>query len=405
MPPTQHRPVRLLTLPLLLLALLASLLLATAPQAGAATPPQRILLAGQSTKAAWDDMSTVTDAPAGGSVYYEVASGTWVSPAHRDYAAFLASQGRTVQIGISWKDNPPGYTGGDRAARSRAVTQELADGRYTDRFATLIAFVNQYPQATFLLRIDYEVSSAYHCTDSSCSSYKGAFARIRSLIGGQKRQGNVQYVYHPVRGEYAQLYPGDAVTDRIGVSVFAHELCLPIYDHGYLWNGTPPNNYDTGTLQCRNPYIGTDSWGNPAAIWKNWDYDGNVLGMMKFTKDHGKTMIVSEGGMMNFTADNGATDGMEQARGALWMQRLFGLLNYNGPIPNQSGTYDLSRVVTAVTYIDLDFRYGWDAVPDGTFDFPPDTTWFVDGRISRYAAARTAFCQGLAANGFTTHCR
>ncbi|WP_405014689.1 hypothetical protein [Kitasatospora sp. NBC_01539] len=405
MPPTLHRPVRLTTLPLLLLALLASLLLATAPQAGAATPPQRILLAGQSTKASWDDLSTVTDAPAGGSVYYEVASGTWVSPAHRDYAAFLASQGRTVQIGISWKDNPPGYTGGDRAARSRAVTQELANGQYTDRFATLIAFVNQYPQATFLLRVDYEVSSAFHCTDSSCSSYKGAFARIRSLIDGRKRQGNVQYVYHPVRGEYAQLYPGDTVVDRIGVSIFAHELCLPIYDHGYLWNGTPPNNYDTGTLQCRNPYIGTDGWGNPAAIWKNWDYDGNVLGMMKFTKDHGKTMIVSEGGMMNFTADNGATDGMEQARGALWMQRLFGLLNYSGPIPNQSGTYDLSRVVTAVTYIDLDFRYGWDAVPDGTFDFPPDTTWFVDGRISRYAAARTAFCQGLAANGFTTHCR
>ncbi|WP_282204424.1 hypothetical protein [Kitasatospora fiedleri] len=127
--------------------------------------------------------------------------------------------------------------------------------------------------------------------------------------------------------------------------------------------------------------------------------------MMKFARDHGKTMIVSEGGMMNFTADNGATDGLEQARGALWVQRLFGLLDYRGPIPNQPGTYDLSRVITAVTYIDLDFRYGWDAVPDGTFDFPPDSTWFVDGRISRYGAARTAFCQGLAGTGFTTRCR
>lgn len=130
-----------------------------------------------------------------------------------------------------------------------------------------------------------------------------------------------------------------------------------------------------------------DGWGNPAAVRKNWDYDGNVLGMM------------------NFTTDNGATDGLEQTRGAQGMQRLFGLLDYSGPIPDQSGTYDLSQVITAVTCIDLDFRYGWDAVPDGTFDFRPDSTWFVDGRISRCTTARTALCQGLAANGFTTQCR
>ncbi|GAA1118806.1 hypothetical protein [Kitasatospora arboriphila] len=220
--------------------------------------------------AAWDDLAGFTDAPAGGSVYYELASGTWVSTAHRDYATFLASQGPTIRIGISWKDNPPGYTGGDRAARSRAVTQELADGQYADRFTTLIDFVNRYPAATFLLRIDYEVSSAYHCTDASCSSYKGAFARIRSLVDGRRRQADVGYVYHPVRGEYAQLYPGDGQVDRIGVSVFAHEPCLPIHDRGYLWNGTPPTNYDTAALQCRNPYIGTDGWGNPAAVWQNW---------------------------------------------------------------------------------------------------------------------------------------
>ncbi|WP_030264725.1 hypothetical protein [Streptomyces sp. NRRL B-24484] len=109
--------------------------------------------------------------------------------------------------------------------------------------------------------------------------------------------------------------------------------------------------------------------------------------------------------MTNFTADNGATDGLEPVRGNLWVKRLFGLLNYNGPIPNQSGSHDLSRVITAVTYVDLDFRHGWDAVPDGTLDFPPDSTWFVDGRLSRYTDARTSFCQGLAAGGFTTRCR
>ncbi|XVU27969.1 hypothetical protein ACQPZJ_13255 [Actinoplanes sp. CA-054009] len=368
----------------------------------------RSLFIGQSTKASWDDYTSFAASPSGGSVYYEVKSGTWVNTGHRDYATFLARQGKAIQVGISWKDNPPGFTGGDeqaKAARSRQVTAELAAGAYAAQFDTLIAFINAYPQATFDLRLDYEVSSFYHCTDASCSSYKNAFARIRALIDSRKRQGNVAYVFHPVRGEYEQMYPGDAAVDWIGVSVFAHELCLPIHDNGtYYYNGTPPQNYDTSTMQCRNAYIGTDSSGNPAAVWKNWDYDGNVLKMMKFARDHGKPMIVSEAGMMNFTAGPGDTRGLEQQRGDLWVRRLFGLLDYRGPIPNTAGTHDLSGVIKAVVYIDLDFRYGWDGIADGSFDFPVDSTWFVDGRLSQYAAARTSFCQGLAARQFTTPC-
>ncbi|MEV6965124.1 carbohydrate-binding protein [Hamadaea sp. NPDC051192] len=372
------------------------------------SPPNagRLLLAGQSSSSAYADLDSVVTSPDGGSVYYEVRSGTWATTTHRDYAELLAGQGKAVQVGISWKDNPPGFPGGDeaaKAARSRAVTQELANGQYAANFATLIQFVNAHPSSVFYLRLDYEVSSYYHCTDSSCASYKNAFARIRQTISGQTH-GNVRFVFHPVRGEYEQLYPGDAVVDWIGVSVFAHELCLPIYDHGYLYNGTPPQNYDTSTLQCRNAYIGKDQYGNDAAVWANFDYDGNVLKMMKYAKDHGKPMIVAESGLMNFTADNGDTAGLEPVRGDTWMRRLFGLLAYNGPIPNLSGSYDLSGVIQAVVYIDLDFRYGWDGVDDGSFDFAPDTTWFVDGRVSRYAAARSSFCAGLAARGFAARC-
>ncbi|GGK91775.1 hypothetical protein [Mangrovihabitans endophyticus] len=370
--------------------------------AGTAADGGRLLLAGQSTRAAWDDLSSVTQDPAGGSVYYEVGSGDWVSAAHRDYATFLAQRGAVVQVGISWKDNPPGLTPGDDvAARSRQVTAEIAQGRHADRFTNLITFMNRFPAATFALRLDYEVSSYYHCTDASCASYKGAFARLHTLLAG----GNRRFVFHPVRGEFAQLYPGDAVVDWIGVSIFAHELCLPVYDNGYLYNGTPPQNYDTGTLQCRNAYVGTDQYGHPAARWANFDYDGNVLAMMKFAQDHGKPMIVSESGMMNFTADGGDTSGLEPLRGDLWVRRLFALMNYRGPIPAMAGTYDLSGVIRAVVYIDLDLRYGWDGVPDGSFDFPPNSTWFADGRLSRYTSARQSFCAGLANAGFTTRCR
>ncbi|MEV6303318.1 hypothetical protein AB0M02_28165 [Actinoplanes sp. NPDC051861] len=369
-------------------------------QAPAGAAPDRLLFIGQSTRTSWDDYTSFAAAPAGGSVYYEVKSGTWVSTGHRDYATFLARQGRAIQIGISWKDNPPGFNGGDeqvKAARSRAVTAEIGAGQYAAQFDNLINFVNAYPNARFHLRLDYEVSSFYHCTDASCSSYKSAFSRLRSLIDGRKRQNNVVYVFHPVRGEYQQMYPGDAVTDWIGVSIFAHELCLPIYDNGYHYNG------QTTTLQCRDAYIGTDSWGNPAAVWKDWDYDGNVLKMMKFAKDHGKPMILSEAGMMNFTGGSD-TRGLEPARGDLWVKRLFGLMDYRGPLPNTAGTHDLSTVIKAAVYIDLDFRYGWDGVQDGSFDFPVNSTWFVDGRLSQYSTARTSFCQGLLARGFTTPC-
>ncbi|GIF98714.1 RICIN domain-containing protein [Catellatospora citrea] len=387
----------------------AALTAVAAPATAATFAPGngRLLFIGQSTQASWNDYNSFAQPPAGGSVYYEVKSGTWVNNGHRDHATWLAQQGKMIQVGVSWKDNPPGFSGGDenaKAARSRAVTQEIADGRHAAQFTNLINFMNAYPQAKFFLRLDYEVSTFYHCTDASCASYRNAFARLRSLIDAGTTPDNVTYVFHPVRGEYEQLYPGDAVTDWIGVSVFAHELCLPIYDNGYLYNGTPPQNYDTGALQCRNAYLGKDGNGNDTAIWKNWDHDGNVLKMMKFAKDHGKPMIVSESGMMNFTDNGGDTAGLEAARGETWVRRLFSLMNYVGPLPNTSGTYDLSSVIKAATYIDLDFRYGWDGIDDGSFDFPVNSTWFVDGRLSRYTGAKNAFCTGLADRAFTTTC-
>jgi hypothetical protein len=97
--------------------------LGAAPARAASDAPQ--LFAGQSTQAARDDDTSFAHAPAGGSVYYEPRSGDWVSAGQRSYATFLASQGKSVQVGVSWKENPPGFAGGDenaKAARSRQVT-------------------------------------------------------------------------------------------------------------------------------------------------------------------------------------------------------------------------------------------------------------------------------------------
>ncbi|MEU6110345.1 hypothetical protein ABZ853_18315 [Streptomyces albidoflavus] len=379
---------------------------ATAPAGETAAAAPELLL-GQSSRGAWDDFHSFGQDADGGSVYYELRSGDWGSPAHREYAELLAEQGKTVQVGISWKDNPPGFEGGGedaKAARSREVTAEIAAGGHTAALDRLVEFADAHPAARFTLRLDYEVSGYYHCTDASCSSYKDAFAQLTRHLDARSAAGNLEYVFHPVRGEFEAMYPGDTVVDWIGVSTFAHELCLPIYDRAYLYNGTPPQNYDVAARQCRNAYIGTDEHGNPAAVWRNFDHDGNVLKLLKFAKDHGKPVVLAEAGLMNFTADAGTTHGLEEERGEEWVRRLFSLLTYEGPIPNLPGTHDLRGVVQAVAYINLDFRYGWDGVDDGSFDFAPDTTWFVDARLSRLPGARGAFCEGLEANGFRARC-
>nr|BFE61412.1 hypothetical protein GCM10020063_059380 [Dactylosporangium thailandense] len=59
------------------------------------------MFVGQSTKTAWDDYASFGAAPSGGSVYYEVKSGTWVNQGHKDYATFLAQQGKMIQVGVS----------------------------------------------------------------------------------------------------------------------------------------------------------------------------------------------------------------------------------------------------------------------------------------------------------------
>src|SRR5215472_11549754 len=119
-------------------ALVVVAVLGSAP-AQAATDARQLFI-GQSTQAAWNDYTSFAHPPAGGSVYYELRSGDWVSAGQKSYATFLASQGKSVQVGISWKDNPPGFTGGDenaKAAQSRAVTASLAAGGYTAQFQTL----------------------------------------------------------------------------------------------------------------------------------------------------------------------------------------------------------------------------------------------------------------------------
>ncbi|WP_341676133.1 RICIN domain-containing protein [Niveibacterium sp. SC-1] len=396
------------------LALAAATAVTPVSAASFAPANGKLFLIGQSNKAAWDNWVTIGGEPAGGSIYYEVKSaafnkGLGNAPIHQQYADFISGKsGKFIQVGVSWKDNPPGWNGDDavKVQASQAATAALANGTYLSNFDNLINYINAHGGTKFLLRLDYEVSRAFHCTDSSCSSYKNAFNRIATYIRGKNTAANVAFVYHPVRGEFDKLYPGDANVDWIGLSTFNHELCMPIYNQTqYLYNGTPGVGFDTAANKCKGYILVRDANGNNNAQPYNFDYDFNVLAMVKFSKDHGKPMIYSESSPMNFQQGQNSNGTDSDALAATWANRYFALMNYNGPLPNQVGNYDLSGVIKAVVYMNLDLRYGWDGYyGQSSFAFPFDDMWFNNVEVSRYNAYKTAFCNGLSANGFLTTC-
>ena len=76
----------------------------------------------------------------------------------------------------------------------------------------------------YLLRVDYEVSGNLHANTNPSqfdpatfdfTAYPKAFAHVRQIVLGTLP--NVDFVFHAVRSQAKQLYPGDAVTDWIGL--------------------------------------------------------------------------------------------------------------------------------------------------------------------------------------------
>ena len=90
------------------------------------------------------------------------------------------------------------------------------------------------------MRIEYEVSTnlfantnptAFDPSTFDLTAYPAAYRHVRSLIASQV--SNIEFIYHAVRGEAPTLYPGDAVVDYIGFSMFNNDVCLPV---GTLFN-------------------------------------------------------------------------------------------------------------------------------------------------------------------------
>ncbi|MFD4635929.1 hypothetical protein ACFWN2_01370 [Lentzea sp. NPDC058436] len=382
-------------------------------------PSGRKLLVGQSNTAAWQDLTGATGAdPAGGSVYYGVRDGGFAgqsgSSSHLAYADFLAARGKQIQVGISWKDYPPAWNGdpNTQLQASRQATVDIANGRYDNQFTALTNYINAHRGSTFLLRLDYEVSSAFHCVNGSdCSSYRNAFRKLVQLIDARTGGANVKYVYHPVRGEFDKLYPGDDVVDQVGLSIFNQDLCQPFWENGTAyWNG----EQNTANRTCLGYYDAIVN-GNRNAIRHEYPVDLNVLRMLWWSKQHNKKIVLSEVGVQRMNASLDGSGRQSDADYRTFVDRLGTLLNYRGPIPNGVvdgrqtdflGTgYDLSDVIDSVVFINLDWRYGFDGKVGANppFGFPSTSGWFVNSLVSQNPQGRAALC-GLLSASFSTRC-
>ncbi|STX27981.1 Beta-mannanase [Legionella beliardensis] len=442
------------------------------------TPPpvtQRLLLSGQNNNESWDNLQAMLgdgQTPDGGSIYYQSrpnkpceTSGDLLSSAKENFSFLVNKANQSekdiyIQLAISVKDNPPNSTRCPNGAKqgecttleaSVAAVHDIADGKSDKLYANLIKYINNNPKPVYLLRLDYEVSSNFFCDPNTdpkvgCEVYKRMFKHLRNLINNGTRNSGarIHYVYHPVRGEYQALYPGNDVVDWIGLSVFEHDLCLPHFNGAnYSYNGFPANNYVPNST-CN---IGD----------QRLTVDGNILGAVAFADAMGKPVILSESAITNYVdrSANHPNDGSDfvwqnayKQASTNWVNRLFGLISYNGVVPincnpanpnrspacksdKDNPTIDLSSTIKAVVYINSDFRYGFDGAQSSSPNcklstqtgnsipgcVPFNTGWFNDARlyndsnayeagsfVSLNGPAKDAFCAGLDSANFTVNC-
>lgn len=125
------------------------------------------------------------------------------------------------------------------------LCNDIANGKFDSQLQSLASDLARYPQVKYLVRPDYEVSGNLHAnTDPGASNpatfdhtaYPKAFAHVRGILNSKNT--NIQYIFHAVRGDAQNLYPGDDVVDFIGMSPspFFHLLSLsaPFRTHTQL---------------------------------------------------------------------------------------------------------------------------------------------------------------------------
>jgi hypothetical protein len=340
-------------------------------EAGAASdrqaPPSEgtLLLIGQSGARAFDDYVVATKStPAGGSVYGELYTGKLNNDAQAQAVAALEKlpAGAYVELGLSWKDamaargyiNIDPNDGKPDDYRTVGVEEQIVQGAFDQQIDAFVTFFKSHPTITFLLRVDYEVSTNFHCNvdhtkwnfdTKDCHFYVDAFRYVAKRVREIGQVQNVQLVYHPVRGQASLLYPGDETVDWVGFSVFNNDLCLPVRNGEQVVNGCTGGSVDPG-----------------------------LANDIAWAEARGKRVIVAESSVQHDTDSDAASFNT-------YLDRLFGLLGAH-------------RGIRGLVYINIDWRNNW--IPGEAWTGPFD----ADSRVQRYPETLARWCRELASGRY-----
>ncbi|KAL9068587.1 MAG: hypothetical protein Q9157_006470 [Trypethelium eluteriae] len=115
------------------------------------------------------------------------------------------------------------------------LCHDVANGKYDGNLNALGSYLATFGNVKYIFRADYEVSGNLHANTNptefdestwDLTAYPEAFAHVRNIMSS--KISDIEFIYHPVRGEAQLLYPGDDVVDYQGFSIFNNDVCLPV---------------------------------------------------------------------------------------------------------------------------------------------------------------------------------
>ncbi|KAL9084694.1 MAG: hypothetical protein Q9165_007942 [Trypethelium subeluteriae] len=194
---------------------------------------QTYISIGQNYLNEWQSFQSGIKSPAGISTYGDIWSGALNSDSQDLLAGYAASGTGFVEVGMSWKDamTNNGYT----QFQGAQLCHDIANGKYDNNLNALGSYLATFANVKYIFRVDYEVSGNLHANTNptafdentwDLTAYPEAFAHVRNVISG--KVSDIEFIFHPVRGEAQLLYPGDDVVDYQGVSIFNNDVCLPV---------------------------------------------------------------------------------------------------------------------------------------------------------------------------------
>ncbi len=241
--------------------------------------------------------------------------------------------GSYAEVALSFKDNAGlggyGSVGPDaHDFNGRAMVEamlDVANGKWDDEIDSYAQLMKSQPETKFLLRIGYEVSIAAFANDTekdpgdilnyyantlhvnclegadtipewNLDAYRDGYNYIANRIRNVNGVNNVAFVYHPVRSYWDAywMYPGNEYVDYLALSIFNHDVCMPMVLGDTLNENCPiEQSLDANTEKTldwahndlkKGIMIGESGIMHP--VMDNVDYFKKYLDKVKYINEH-----------------------------------------------------------------------------------------------------------------------